>query len=147
MQLQDDEDHGLYNLIGNTMIEFMKIHPQPFPNALFSKSDFWLVEQFKRAQLFVFLSRFVLEMPAQKPWDRFLEKDLKFNMRAFRRFTVKEKDVFDHSTQFLGLSDEYEKNTTKKRKRVVIDLLSDPCTESPVKRHFTVGDTSTDDEE
>ena len=81
----------LYNLIGNTMLEFMKLHPQPFPNALFSKKDFWLVEQFKRAQLFIFLSRFILEMPAQKAWDQFREKDFKFNTRAFRRFVASQR--------------------------------------------------------
>ena len=106
------------------MFEFMKRHPQPFPNVTCSKQDFWLVKCFKRALLCMFLLRYLLEMKAQKSWNKFLHADIYFNKRTVQRYGRIDKELWRHSTSFSSLPSTYNPNAKeapKKRKLIVID--------------------------
>ena len=95
--LKDHEEHGdkylrqmrdvdgLYQIIGDAIFRFMLAKPGTFPNANLSKEDFWYIPTWKRALTCMFLSRYVLKMPAQRPWNKFLLRDLKFNKRCINR--------------------------------------------------------------
>ena len=60
------EDVGeLYELVGEAMIGFMQDRTTTFPDVMISKEDFWRCPQWKRALLFVFLTRFLYKMDGQ----------------------------------------------------------------------------------
>ena len=127
------------------MYEFMELNPQPFPNAVLSKEDFWFVPTWKRALLFMFLVRSLLDMEAQKPWNKFLQSDLKFNKRMVNRFSRVEADIFEYSDKYNDLPPTYVEGPKNKKKRKLIQLTQ--VSDSPIKTRFTCGDTSTDDDE
>ena len=95
---------------------------------------------------FMFLIRYLLDMPAQKPWDRFLHSDVKFNKRMINRYTRVDRRIFDHSDKFNDLPEVFDASKSKKKKRKVINL-SIAVSDSPIKRRFTCRDSSTEEEE
>ena len=98
--------------------------------------------------LFMFLSRFLLEMAAQKSWLKFLYEDIKFNKRCIQRYLRVDSKIFDYCDEYNLLPDVYDKsvkNAPKKRK--LLDSASCADSESPVKKSFYVGDSSTEDDE
>ena len=142
-RLQDVD--GLYNLLGNTMINFMVEKPTPYlTNALASKDDFWNVPVFKRAMTFVFLTRYILGYKSQSQWKNFTEGDYKLNKRCFRRWVEHDRDIFLSSSKFKGLPDHPPPRRIPKRKKKGTTSLS---SDSPMKRTFEVGDSTTDDDE
>ena len=73
---------NLYSILGDAIIDFMKLKPQPFlRGALLSKESFWRVPAFKRGMTAVFLIRFMLGYKAQRMWKKFTLSDLKLNSR------------------------------------------------------------------
>ena len=60
-------DHdGLYGLIGDAIITFMTLKPQPYGlMALKSKQHFSMMPEFKATMTFVFMSRYLLGFSAQ----------------------------------------------------------------------------------
>ena len=137
-----DED-GLYKIIGNCIIEFMRAKPQPFlANALASQENFWQVPTYKRAMTFVFLVRYVLGYPSQSQWKNFSVADLKLNTRTFKRWEKKEIEIMEASDKLSALDEEAPPPMQKKRKKVSSDVTSD----SPMKRVFVVDSDSTGDE-
>ena len=139
--------NGLYDILGNVLIDFMEVKPTPFlTNALASKDDFWNVPAWKRAMTFVFLVRYVLGYVSQGQWKKFTEQDLKINTRCFRRWKLKDEEIFNNCTKFQDMPDRPSprrlKTVPKKSKRTGASLSSD----SPVKRCYVVGDDSTDDD-
>ena len=144
---QIKNEHDLWELIADAMFEFMKLNQQPFPNVTCSKEDFWLVPTWKRAMLFLFLSRFLLEMPAQKPWNKFVHTDIKFNMRAIKRYLAVDEYIFEYCDDFVQLPDVHDQTNEKApKKRKISMLVSDGQSDSPVKRTFEVQDASTEED-
>ena len=136
---------GLYNILGNTIIAFMRAKPTPFlTNALASKDDFWLVPVFKRGMTFVFLIRYALGYNSQSQWKNFTEADYKLNKRCFQRWENNDRTIFLSSSAFHSLPDHPppRKTTSKKRVRGSNSLSSD----SPMKRKYVMRDTSSDEE-
>jgi len=99
--------------------------------------------------LFMFLVRFLLDMPAQKPWNKFLYEDIKFNKRCIQRYLLVDKKIWDCCDNYGDLPDTYDPSAKKaKKKRKLIAVLSDgAASDSPVKRSFNVRDSSTDDDD
>ena len=144
-RLVDEED--LYQNVGDAMIRFMRIKPEPFlSNALRSQSHFWGVPPWKRALSFVFMLRFVMGYKAQRQWRKFTENDYKLNKRAFNRWVEKENDIFLKSPEFDKLPEFYEEEVRIRHKRKVTST-SELSVDSPVKRSFVVADESTSDDE
>ena len=135
-------------MLGGAIIQFIKARPQPFPFALQSKKDFWLVPSWKRAMLFVFLSRYLLGMKSQKTFDKFLMEDHKYNTRAFRRYVLHDKEIITSSPHYVQLpdTDEHEDKRPKGTKRSALSISS-PGSDSPIKRRFVVNLDSTDEDE
>ena len=143
------DEYGLYEILGDAMIKFMQVKPQPYlTNALRSKEDFWKVPAWKRALTFVFILRFVLGFKSQKVWSKYTCKDYKLNKRSFDRRIQNEVQVFDQSKLFQDLPD-LPPITPKTQKRKSVKLsVSELSTDSPMKRRtFVVDDESTSDSE
>ena len=135
---------GLYKIIGNTIIEFMKAKPQPFlANALASQENFWRVPTYKRAMTFVFLVRYVLGYPSQSQWKKFSVADLKLNTRTFKRWENKEIEIMEESDKLSALDEESPPPMQTKRKKSSSDVLT---SDSPMKRIYVVDSDSTEDE-
>ena len=135
---------GLYNILEDTIMDFMKLKPQPYGTwCLRSQEDFWNVPVFKRALTFVFLMRFVLGYPSQRLWKKFAMSDYKFNTRSFKRWCDKEADVFAASNRYNDMPDK----TPACSKRSAPSRPESTSESSPFKRHFVVNDESTSDEE
>ena len=170
-QLRDVD--GLYQVLSDAIFSFMKEKPTTFPNASLSREDFWFISTWKRALTCMFLCRYVLDMPAQKPWNKFLLRDLKFNKRCINRcvslvdivlldsrhnlvrhqpnqlrYVSKETDLFSQSTLLQKLPAKFE-GAEKEVQRVLRKrgrlLVVSEDTDSPVKTRFKVNDDSTDD--
>ena len=82
LKLKDEDE--MYSLIGDAIMEFMRLKNLPFPHALFSKKHFWEVPSWKRAMVFVFLVRVMLGLKSPKQWKLYNVKDYKHNVRSFR---------------------------------------------------------------
>ena len=52
-----DEDSDMYRILADIMFNFIKYKKQPFPSTMLSQEDFWNVEGWTRAVIFVFLYR------------------------------------------------------------------------------------------
>ena len=137
--------NGLYRILGDTLIHFMKEKHQPFGvNSTRSKEDFWCVPVYKRALFFVFFTRFSLGFKSHKNWRKFLQQDYKFNQRCFKRWSEKEFNILAKSTRLNAMVEEITKPTTRKRISSETDAFS---SDSPMKRRFVVRDESTSDSE
>ena len=140
-------DHdGLYGLIGDAIIEFIELKPQPYGIlSLKSKHHFSMMPHLKTAMTFVFMSRYLFGFEAQRQWKRFTVSDFKYNTRMFRRFNEKRESIFDASTRYQAMPDDYEVPLVIRRRPRISDAES-MSSESPMKRRFVVADDSTDEE-
>ena len=139
-------ERGLYQKIGDAIIEFMKVKPEPYlSKALASKANFWMVPPWKRAMTFVFMLRFLLGFNAHHQWRKFTVLDYKLNKRSFARWLQKEDEIFAESTKLEDLVDSLPPVSPARRHKRRLLAVSD-STDSPMKRKFVVADVSTDDE-
>ena len=143
-QLEDDYD-DLYCLLGDAVCDFMKLKPQPFTNSLLSKKDFWVIPQWKRAMIFVFLSRYVMEKNSQKMWQRFTYEDYKHNWRSFKRWCVYEDKIMNRSKVFSELPEDCESSNRKRIYNLIHVATS--SAESPMKRRIKLNDDTTDSDD
>ena len=103
------DEEGLYQLLSDSMINFMRLKPEPFlSNALASQMHFWRVPPWKRALTFVFMLRYVLGFSAQRQWKKFTDDDYKLNKRSMQRWLDKEKYIFAQSTELDKLPEDLE---------------------------------------
>ena len=136
---------GLYETLGDTMINFMRVKPQPFGvKATRSQEDFWNVPAYKRCLTFMYLARYILGLKSQKNWKKFKQEDYKFNRRCFKRWEEKEDVIMVESKLYKKMVDRIETATPKKRMPSDNDTFS---SDSPMKRRFVVADESTSDSE
>ena len=170
-------DEGeLYEQVGEVMIDFMRERPTTFPDVMVSKEDFWRVHQWKRALLFVFLTRFVYKMDGQvswlllarvsphtcvhkhtqKQWRNFSLRDYKFCTRMFYLFKQVDKKVFENTPTYAQLPAtppvKFKRKTRgrgshKRNKKARVEVIpSSSEVESPMKTVSIRMDTFTDDE-
>ena len=145
-QLKDED--GLFEVLSDTIFEFIKLKGATFPDACVSREHFWRIDSWKRAMTGMFLIRFALEMPAQKAWNKFLVDDLKFNKRVIKRLMVKETEIWSQSTRLRNLPRDVHSPSSKQKKRGRVDeVASFSDTESPTKKRFAFDSDTTDDDE
>ena len=139
---------GLHRHVSDAIFRFIELKPSPFPGALQSQEDFWAVKPWKRAMVFVFQVRHLLNFPAQKIWSSFSVNDYKLNVRSFKRWIKMDKEVMSVSKKLLKLPKAYTagKKRKHKSKRKTIDLTTS-ASDSPMKRRCDVGDDTTDEDE
>ena len=77
---------GLYTLIGDVIIQFIKHKRAPFPGALLSQQNFLRYVTWKMAFIFVKLMREVTGIHVNKHWNKFGYYNYKINKRCFRYF-------------------------------------------------------------
>ena len=138
--------NGLYGILGDACIQFMKKKPQPYGvKATMYRDVFWEVPIFKRALFFVFFLRYTLGYKSQRNWRKFLQSDYKFNTRTFKRWEDNETDIFHENALYAKMPEKQTVNVMPRKKKLVGD--SDPfSSDSPMKRRFVVQDDSTDSE-
>ena len=95
----------------------------------------------------VFQLRTMLGFPAQKMWSNFTMEDYKFNVRAFKRWLKRDKEIMSKSESYKKLSETYV--SVIKRKHLSRPKAISTCqsSDSPVKRLCVVGDDTTDEED
>jgi len=148
---KEDKDGQLYEIVGDCMTTFMKTHTTVFPNALVSVTDFWRIPSWKRAMVFVFLTRFMYGMDGQKQWRNFSIKDYKLNFRLFKKWLQVEKDVMEASSNFKSLpaTTKLARKRQGRGRRQVLkrqDSVSSEATDSPMKFQIDVNDSFSSDE-
>ena len=128
----------------------MKKHDTVFSNALLSKQDFWNVDSYKRAMVFVFMTRYLFGMDGQKQWKDFSIRDYKYNVRLFRRWMECETDIFSMTSQYLDLPEKVNPRKRRQvgrgRRKAGVVRTSASASESPMKKQCVVKDEFTDDE-
>ena len=138
-------DHGkMYNLLGNAIIEFIKLKPGPFGGALASQQDFWKSPKWKRALVFVFLVRHILQFSSQKIWNSFNLADYKINVRSFKRWMKLDETIIKRCTAFHKLS--ATADPSKRKKRKANPRPSSYSSESPMRRRCQLADSTTEEE-
>jgi len=143
-----NDEQGLYQILGDAIIAFMRIKPEPFlSGALLSQDHFWRVPPWKRAVTAVFMLRFVLGYRAQSQWKKFTSKDYKLNKRSFQRWLQKESEIFEQSEELAKLPEHFDSPAKPNKKKRKLKSDSELSTDSPMKRHFVVADESTSDSE
>ena len=161
-KLTDEDD--MYEILGDAIIHFMKMKPLPFPHALLSKRHFWEIKGWKRAMIFVFLLRVVLQLKAPKQWKKYNVKDYKFNIRSFRYvinmrkhtpnpftdclfyrlYLRMDRAIIERSTLYKEMDDDVA--TPVKRKRKVVDTASPSTSEPPVQMFCVLTDSDEENE-
>ena len=143
MQLVDHAQ--MYNLLGNAIIHFIKLKPQPFGGALVCQVDFWKSPKWKRALVFVFLVRHVLEFPSQKIWNTFDLADYKINVRSFKRWMKLDETIMRRCTKYNALP--ATADPSKRKKRKAKPRPSSYSSESPMRRRCQLADSTTEEED
>ena len=69
-KLSNDIDNDLYKILSEVIFLFVKHKKQPFPSATLSQQDFWAVPWWKRACVFVFVYRYVMEKHVTKQYTK-----------------------------------------------------------------------------
>ena len=80
-----DEDSDMYRILADIMFYFIKFKKQPFPSAMLSQEDFWNVEGWKRAVIFVNLYRTTLDKHVTCKYHEWTEDDFTLQRSLFRR--------------------------------------------------------------
>ena len=132
-------------MIGDAIISFVKVKPTPFAGMLLSKESFWKCPKWKRAMVFLFLVRHVLEMTSQKMWAKFTYEDFRVNKRCFTRYMKKDKEIMERSLMYQKLPETTAEKAVSKRKKT--GGYSSYSEDSPVKRRLKIGDSTTDEED
>ena len=137
---------GLFTILGDAVLRFIQLKPQPFPNALFSKRHFNGYAVWKRAMVALHMVRVVLDFPASKQWHDYNAGDYKWNVRFFRFWCKKDTAIINASKTFKALPDDLASPSRgRKRKRPVASPSVSSTSEAPLTV-FVVNDTSSDED-
>ena len=98
-----DKD-GLYATLSTCMWFFMMEKTQPFPHATKSQMDFWNVPAWKRAMVYVFALRHILDEHCNKQWKKFTHEDYVFFVTAFDKFKRKDQAIWAQCAELLAVS-------------------------------------------
>ena len=101
-----DED-GLFGLVGDTIISFVKAKRAPFPGAMLSRQHFRAFATWKMAFIFVKLVRELTCTHANKHWNKFGYDNYKLNKLCFGVFCKKADGIWRASPLFLKLEPTY----------------------------------------
>lgn len=139
-KLVDKDD--LYKYLGDAIMKFIELKPQPFPTALYSKKHFFRYPAWKRAMVGLHMVRVVLNQPASKQWNMYNVGDYKFNVRFFRFWLKKDKAIMEKSAKFQALLDDCQSPPSRKRKRPVASPSVSSASEATPCMVFNVNDSS-----
>ena len=142
LSLQLKDANGLHALVGDAIFEMMDRKKVIFPKATLSQKSFLSIAPWRRAMIFVFLSRFLCNKKGQQRWRNYSMEDYKFNIRAFRRYMLKDTEILDKTQRFLDLPPDLPQDGKEKKRPLP---TSDSMTEA-ARMKFTVDDSSSDEE-
>ena len=93
--------------------------------------------------VFVFLTRYLLDMGSQNMWSKFTYNDYRINKRTFKRYMLKDDIIIKTSTTYRKLP-VIGPTVVKRKKKTGYSSFSD---DSPVKRRCTLAESTTDEED
>ena len=149
-KLSADTD-GMFVILGECLVRFIKAKEAPFGKAMRSQHHFWQVPGWKRALIFVFFLRIVLNKTASKSWDNYDWEDYKFAVRTFRRYLQVDHQIIDESTTFQQLPEDLQERTPPRKRRrkatYAFAPTSESCSEAPLTICLVESASSSDDDE
>ena len=92
---------GLYKLVSNAIVEFMRRKRSPFPGALLSQSHFLNVPAWKRGIVYTNLTRYVTGIPANRHWHKFGYENYKANIKMMDSYCQADSTIIHSGDQFL----------------------------------------------
>ena len=145
--------NGLHAMIGAAVFEMIQRKPQPFKDVTLNKHAYLEVPAWKRAMIYVFLVRFLLQKKHQQRWLSYNASDYKLNVRSFRRYMLQDAVIIGKTPAFLALpvneqamTEEARKNAARrKKKRKPSQMTSN--TESEVVMNLDYNVESSSEEE
>ena len=142
------DQFGLFQVLGEVMVQFILRKRAPFGFAMTSKRHFWEVPAWKRATVFVFLLRQVFCEFANNSWDNFTYEDYTFSFRAFKRYLRNDRAIITHSATYQGLPDDADDLTPahKRPKKSSSEFAPTPESTSDVPMTQCVVDSDSTEE-
>ena len=83
----------MFSIVGNVIFTFIQNKRAPFPNAMLSQQSFWQVPTWKRAMIFVFVCRHVLDMYSTNKWKNYGYEEFTFSYRLFNKYMKRDYDI------------------------------------------------------
>lgn len=112
------KDHnGLFKLVSNAIVEFMRKKRSPFPGALLSQSHFLNVPAWKRGIVYINLTRYVTGIPANNHWHKYGYENYKANIKMMDAYCQKDSTIIKSGDQFLSMPKDIEVTTPDRRTR------------------------------
>ena len=113
-----DRDN-LFKHVADTMILFFEKKHNIFKHALECKKHFWRIPWWKRAIVFLFLLREILNRHASRHWHKWTSEDYEFTVMTLMRYKKVDKVLYNNSELYRQLPDDVDLTTPVKRKREV----------------------------
>lgn len=140
----------MYSEVSAAVMRFIGRKSQSFPNAVRSKKLFMEVPAWKRAMIFVRMTRHVLEKHASKHWNNYGYENYKFNKKVFKRWMEVDFEVIRSSPNWANLDAVvpavYNMPKPKKRKRTTSGIaFSSPDEKRTVHLDCTISDSEDED--
>ena len=108
---------GLYKLVSNAIVEFMRRKRSPFPDALLSQTHFLNVPAWKRGIVYINLTRYVTGIPANRHWHKFGYENYKANIKMMDSYCQADSTIIHSGDQFLSMPKDVEVTTPHRRTR------------------------------
>lgn len=112
----------MFDLVADLIFLFIRHKTHPFPTAMLSQEDFWNVPSWKRALVFLFGIRFVLNLHVTRQWKNWKFEEYVMSIRLFKRYISKDREIMEKSVELKKL-DEFPLVTTKRRRRTTGDCF------------------------
>jgi len=115
-----------------------------------SREEVWLCPPWKRAMVFVFLVRNLLDMKSQKMWSKFTYEDYCVNKRSFKRYMERDEIIIKKAKMYRNLPVTNAETVNKIKKTVVSKRktgYSSISEDSPMKRRCKLADSTTEEED
>ena len=100
-------EDGLYGLVGDAILSFVKAKRAPFPGAMLSQTHFLGYATWKMAFIFVKLVRELTCSHANKHWNKFGYENYKLNKFCFGFFCARAQSIWQASPKFNALPATY----------------------------------------
>ena len=143
------DKEGFFNRLGNAIVTFVEAKRQPFPWAMKSKRHFMEYDNWKRAMIFVFMSRYLLGWTMNKKWFQWTDVQYKRSVRSFKRYLTHDHTIITTCDRYIhdipDVSTVTSPETRKKRKRGFCSTTNE-SEDTEAVTIFKVGDDTTSED-
>ena len=146
----------LFPFLGSCIVNFIGRKHYSFPNGVESVSNFKNIAPWKRAMIYVRLTRTLTKLHANKHWNNFGYDNYKWNRKMFAKYLTLDQKIIECSPAFKNLPQKpatvltvtptKRKRPTKKTSSTY-ELSSPGAQPAPVKSICLLSSSSDDDDE